>query len=64
MEEDRIYCGGATSMGELGSSKVIVFSWQALLGRLPTRDNLVHRQTVTDLEIVISGVKVNYYKYI
>jgi hypothetical protein len=51
-------------MGELGSSKVIVFSWQALLGRLPTRDNLVHRQTVTDLEIVISGVKVNYYKYI
>jgi hypothetical protein len=28
------------------SSKVIVFSWQALLGRLPTRSNLVRRGVV------------------
>jgi hypothetical protein len=27
-------------------SKVIVFSWQALLGRLPTRSNLVRRRVL------------------
>jgi hypothetical protein len=30
--------------GSWAPSKVIVFSWQALLGRLPTRDNLVCRR--------------------
>jgi hypothetical protein len=35
------------------SSKVIVFSWQALLGRLPTRENLVRRGVV--LEGPIAG---------
>ncbi|GAU14645.1 hypothetical protein TSUD_97090 [Trifolium subterraneum] len=31
------------SMGRWAPSKVIVFSWQALLGRLPTRANLAYR---------------------
>ncbi|GAU42370.1 hypothetical protein TSUD_350360 [Trifolium subterraneum] len=40
--------------GSWAPLKVIVFSWQALLGRLPTRDNLARR------DIVFQGAEACY----